>query len=117
MSTQSIKRKLRNPIHNPVDWAYDTLTKLKKKKWEEVYNSTDEQQGVIHEYYGQPGIFYQTYGKGGKGGWGGYWQREGVTSVWKVEGSTFKYMNNKTIEYQPQNSMVGQSAQIRIVHK
>jgi hypothetical protein len=66
--------------------------------WKYVYNGSNEKPGEYREYLGQPGTFYQTYGNDG------YWQREGVTAVWKVKGNKFKYLNNKSIEYQSQGA-------------
>ena len=86
--------------------------------WEEVYNSADDRYGVPRSYCGQPGTFYQTYGGGGgPGGWGGYWVREGGYAVWEVQGSTFTYLDKKSIEYRHQNWRRGIPAAVRLVSR
>jgi hypothetical protein len=92
--------------------------------WDEVYNSTDERNGVPREHgeprekWGQPGTFYQTYGNGGgEGGWGGYWMREGGDAVWSVAGDKFTYKDGWTLLVRPQDSMRGQVAAVRLVRR
>jgi hypothetical protein len=83
---------------------------------EEVYNSTETREGEYLEYYGEPGIFYQTYGNGGgKGGWGGYWVRDGGRAVWAVAGNSvhFSYLNNHVHQYSSPKSN-GTPARIRV---
>jgi hypothetical protein len=53
MSTQSIKRKLRNPIHNPIDWAgkfssdfFETDGSYKPLGFPISFNVTDEFKNI-----------------------------------------------------------------------